>query len=118
MRWRRFATRVAVIGLLVLGGAADSAKWNVNGQKRTRTAAAMQGALVPLRFADGTPTGFFAHAVDPSKDGDGGKPCAPGFMEMDAQEIITTATGMRLLFHAGGGPGLYNDPVENGQYGH
>src|SRR5437588_12505062 len=117
MRWRSFSTCVAVIALLTLAGAADSGKWNVNGQKRTRTPAAMKEALVPLRFADGTPTGFFAHADDPSKDGDGGKPCARGFMEMDAQEIITTATGMRLLFHAGGGPGLYNDPVENGQYG-
>jgi len=41
---------------------------------------------------------------------------AAGFMEMDAQEVITTGSGMRLLFHPGGG--MYDDAVEHGQYGH
>jgi hypothetical protein len=89
---------------------------NMPGQRRTRTPAALKGEKVPLRFSDGTPTGFFAWANDPSKNGDGGKPVAAGFMEMDAQEVITTGSGMRLLFHPGGG--MYDDAVEHGQYGH
>src|SRR5947207_13975549 len=114
---RRHATCVLIVAAILAASATGPADYNVPGQKRTRSAAAMKAATVPLRFADGTPTGFYARADDPSKDGDAGRPCAPGFMEMDAQEIITTGDGMRLLFHAGGGGGLYNDPIEDGQYG-
>src|ERR1043165_8355795 len=90
---------VAVSCLALIAAAVPSDGFNVNGQKRTRTAAAMKGARVPLRFADGTASGFFARIDDPSKNGDCGKPCAAGFMEIDAQEIITTANGLHLLFH-------------------
>jgi hypothetical protein len=94
-------------------------KYNLPVQRRTRTCAPMKGDRVPLRFADGTPNGFFARADDPSQQGgNNNKPCPIGCMEIDAHEIITTASGMKLYFHPGGGPGHYKDHVENGQYGH
>jgi hypothetical protein len=95
---------------------APSDKYNLPIQRRTRDCAPMKGERIPLRFADGTPTGFFGRADDPSKQGGNNKPCPPGTIEIDAHEIITTAAGMKLYFHAGGGH--YNDAVANGQYGH
>ncbi|MEY2428898.1 MAG: hypothetical protein QOJ40_1783 [Verrucomicrobiota bacterium] len=91
--------------------------YNLNGQARTRSCTPMQREKVPLRFADGTPTGFFVHRDDPSQQG-GNKPCPAGSMEIDAHELITTGTGMELYFHPGGGGSHYQDPVENGQYGY
>jgi hypothetical protein len=98
---------------------APADKFNLPIQRRTRTCAEMKGDRVPLRFADGTPNGFFVRADDPSQQGgNNNKPCPVGCMEIDAHEIITTAGGMKLYFHPGGGPGHYKDPVANGQYGH
>jgi hypothetical protein len=77
----------------------------------------MKGKEVPLRFADGTPTGFYVRADDPSKQG-GKKPCPAGRMEIDAHEVLRTSSGMELFFHPGGGGSHYEDPVEDGQYGH
>jgi hypothetical protein len=114
---------MAIRGLLIgicaaLLTSGPTSNYNVPGQARTRTCAAMKGDRVPLRFADGTPTGFYARADDPSKQGENQPDCPVGSLELDAQEIITTGDGMRLYFHPGGGPGHYRDPVENGQYGH
>ena len=95
---------------------APADKYNLPVQRRTRDCAPMKGERIPLRFADGTPTGFFARADDPSRQGGNNKPCPPGTIEIDAHEIITTPGGMKLYFHAGGGH--YNDPIANGQYGH
>ncbi|MEA2709065.1 MAG: hypothetical protein QOF78_1666 [Phycisphaerales bacterium] len=106
-----------VLAALCAAAAAPADNFNVSGQHRTRICVEMKGEKIPLRFADGTPTGFFALARDPSKQG-GNKPCPVGCLEIDAHEIITTASGMKLLFHPGGGPGHYQDHVENGQYGH
>jgi len=78
----------------------------------------MEGTRVPLRFADGTPTGWFASGDDPSKQGGNHAACPPGTVEMDVHEVLTSANGMRLYFHPGGGPSHYRDYVENGQYGH
>ncbi len=78
----------------------------------------MKGAKVPLRFADGAPTGWFVNGDDPSKQGGDHPECPRGTMEMDVHEVLTTAGGMKLYFHPGGGPTHYRDYVENGQYGH
>src|ERR1035437_452482 len=94
-----------------------SAMWNVDGEARTRSCTPMAGATATLRFPDGTPTGFYAYADDPSKNGSA-QDCAVGDVEMDAQEILTNAAGAHLYFHPGGGPDLYNDYVNKGQYGH
>ena len=107
-----------VLAAGLVAAAAPAEKFNVPGQRRTRTPAEMKGERIPLRFADGTPTGFFAHADDPSRLGDHGRPAKRGFLELDAQEILTTTDGMKLLFHPGGGPDHYEDHVEKGQYGH
>jgi hypothetical protein len=90
-------------------------KFNLSGQHRTFTCVKMSAPVVPLRFADGKPTGFFVRADDPRKRG-GKKPCTAGFVEIDAHETLTGTNGETLYFHPGGGG--YNDPVENGQYGH
>ena len=113
---RRSLITIALFALCIAAAAAAAPadRFNVPGQRRTRTCAEMKGEKIPLRFADGTPTGFFAHANDPSKDAR----CAVGCVELDAHEVITTPSGMKLVFHAGGGPGHYEDHVENGQYGH
>src|SRR5439155_22839323 len=111
------ATIVSAV-VILLGTAADSAKHNVPGQARTRTCVAMKGEKVPLRYADGTLTGWFVRGDDPSMQGGNQKDCPPGSMEMDAHEIITTANGMKLYFHPGGGPDHYKNWIDNGQYGH
>jgi hypothetical protein len=93
-------------------------KYNLSGQHRTRTCVAMKGRFVPLRFADGTPTGFWAAADDPSQQGSA-DPCAPGTMEIDAHESLRSADRLVTFFHTGGGPDQYlKNHVENGQYGH
>src|SRR5207244_1074340 len=107
-----------LVTLFLVGGAEPSGTFNVSGQARTRTCAAMKGKKIPLRFADGTPTGFFAWADDPRMQGRNQPDCPVGSLELDAQETIFTGDGMRLFFHPGGGPGHYKDCVENGQYGH
>lgn len=109
---------LVVLAALCAAAMAPAEKYNVPGQHRTRTAAEMKGEKIPLRFADGTATGFFAHADDPSKLGDNRQPAPVGFLEIDAHEILTSGEGMKLLFHPGGGPDHYEDYVEKGQYGH
>ena len=106
------------LALVCIAAVAPAERFNVPGQHRTRTPGEMKGDKIPLRFADGTPTGFFAHADDPSKYGDNRKPAKVGFLELDAQEILVAPRGMKLLFHPGGGPDHYEDHVEKGQYGH
>lgn len=105
--------------LLIALPAADlpPGKFNLPVQKRTRTCVKMKGEFVPLRFPDGTPTGFWAHANDPSQQGSA-DPCGVGFMEIDAHEVLRTADQMRTYFHPGGGPSQYRDYIETGQYGH
>ena len=110
----------AFIGLAAsttLSATEPASNFNLNGQARTRSCTPMHGKEVPLRFADGTPTGFYVRADDPSKQG-GKKPCPADSMEIDAHEVLRTSTGMELFFHPGGGGSHYEDPVENGQYGH
>jgi hypothetical protein len=109
----------ALIALLpgATRAAAPADTFNLPGQHRTRTCAEMKSDVVPLRFPDGTPTGFFAHGDDPSQQG-GHQPCPVGSMELDAHEVLTAANGTKLYFHPGGGPGHYRDYVEDGQYGH
>ena len=94
-----------------------SSLWNVDGQARTHTCTPLQSATATLRFPDGTPTGFYAYADDPSRNGSA-PDCALGYVEIDAQEILTNGAGWELCFHPGGGPDLYNDYVNKGQYGH
>ncbi len=72
---------------------APSSAFNLPGQARTRTCVAMQGAKVPLRFADGTPTGWFVSGDDPSRQGGDHAECPRGTMEMDVHEALTTACG-------------------------
>jgi hypothetical protein len=108
-----------VAAVMALGAVEPSSKYNVPGQRRTRTAAAMKTTKVALRFPDGTTTGFFANGEDPSLDGNAGNPAPIGSTELDAQEILVTATAKQLYFRPGGGPNLYaKDYVTNGQYGH
>ena len=96
-----FVAVLAALTPLSTAAAADapSSAFNIPGQARTRTCVAMKGAKVPLRFADGTPTGWFVHGSDPSKQGGNRAPCEPGTMEMDVHEEVTTAGGMKLFFH-------------------
>src|SRR5690348_10527166 len=111
MRTMRIAVRVLSLALLLalaeisvaVGADAPASAFNLPGQARTRTCVAMKHARVPLRFADGTPTGWYVSGEDPSQQGGTQAACAPGTMEMDAHEIITTAGGMKLYFHPGGG---------------
>jgi hypothetical protein len=104
--------------VVAVAGEAPASAYNLPGQARTRHCVALKGDQVPLRFADGASTGWFVRADDPSQVGGNHQPCAPGTMEMDLHEVLTTAGGMKLLFHPGGGPSLYRDYVQNGQYGH
>jgi hypothetical protein len=94
-----------------------SSSWNHAGQVRTHSCTPLKYSLVPLRFPDGTTTGFYANGGDPSKNGSS-PDCAAGQTEIDAQEILFNNAGWDLYFRPGGGPDLYNDPGNNGQYGH
>lgn len=114
--WLRRSFFVVATAAL-LGAAEPSSRYNAPGEHRTATCAAMKTAKVALLFPDGTPTGFFASADDPSERA-GRHACPPGSIELDDQETITTAEGKILYFHPGGGGKLYRDAVNNGQYGH
>ncbi len=123
MRINKFSLGLAVMMTRVAmsSAAADmapSSAFNLPGQARTRTCVTMKTPKVPLRFVDGSPTGWFVSGDDPSKQGGNRSPCPQGAMEMDTHEVVTTAGGMKLYFHPGGGPSHYRDWVENGQYGH
>jgi len=107
----------AVITPIATFATSPSSDWNVAGQKRSRDCVPMKYATATLLFPDGTPTGFYVRGDDPSKNGSG-TDCRVGYMEIDAQEILYTGDGKDLYFHAGGGSSEYNDPVNNGQYGH
>jgi hypothetical protein len=112
-------TSIVVVCLLTVAQAEVPAeKFNLSGQHRTRTCVEMAGKFVPLRFADGTPTGFWANADDPSQQGSA-DPCLPGTMEIDAHESLRSADNLVTFFHTGGGPDQYlKNYIENGQYGH
>ncbi|MEX0676044.1 MAG: hypothetical protein WD063_03145 [Pirellulales bacterium] len=110
----------STIALCLLFVSADlpAEKFNLSGQHRTRTCVEMRGKFVALRFADGTPTGFWASADDPSQQGSA-QPCRPGTMEIDAHERLASADDLATYFHPGGGPDQYlKNYIENGQYGH
>jgi hypothetical protein len=95
-----------------------SEPFNLPVQRRTRTCVEMKGEFIPLRFADGTPTGFWANANDPSQQGSA-QPCGAGTMEIDAHESLKSADDLTTYFHPGGGPDQYlKNYIENGQYGH
>src|SRR4051794_29469164 len=116
-RYINAASGVAAL-LILLGAVADSSTYNVPGQKRTHNCAVMKKTLVPIRFPDGSTTGFYVHADDPSQQGGASTPCAVGAMETDAQETLKDGNGNSYYFHPGGGPTYYTDYVNNGQYGH
>ncbi len=116
--WKLFVLGTLAARASAVGAEAPSSEFNLPGQARTRTCVASKGEKVPLRFADGTPTGWFAHGDDPSQQGGNHQPCGPGTLEMDVHEVLTAASGMKLYFHPGGGPSHYRDHVEHGQYGH
>jgi hypothetical protein len=97
---------------------APASDFNLPGQARTRTCVPMKSTKVVLRFSDGTPTGWFVSGDDPSRQGGNHQACPRSTMELDVHEMVTTANGMKLYFHPGGGPGHYRDCVEDGQYGH
>jgi hypothetical protein len=99
-----------------IAAVAPSSTYSVPGQKRTRTSVPMKGTKIALRFADGSPTGFYAWANDPSSTGNNGDPSPVGDVELDAQEILKSATGQSLYFHPGGA--FYKDVTNDGQYGH
>jgi hypothetical protein len=104
--------------LLVVSADLPAEKFNLSGQHRTRTCVEMKGAFVPLRFADGTPTGFWAHADVPSQQGST-DPCAVGTMEIDAHARLISGENLTTYFHPGGGSDLYlKNYMETGQYGH
>src|SRR4051812_3276360 len=75
----------------------SSSAWNHNGQVRTHSCTPMKDFTIPLRFPDGTGTGFYANAFDPSKNGSA-PDCGAGYVEIDAQEILYTGGGMDLYF--------------------
>ena len=75
----------------------------------------MKATRIALRFPDGTATGFYAWADDPSSTGNNGKPSPVGDLELDAQEILKNASGQAMYFHPGGA--FYKDVKNNGQYG-
>jgi hypothetical protein len=109
---------VAALGTVPLAFATDpSSAWNKDGQVRSHSCTPMKYATATLRFPDGTATGFYARADDPSKNGSAAD-CGTGYVELDAQELLYTGDGKDLYFHPGGGPDYYNDYVNNGQYGH
>jgi hypothetical protein len=116
--------RLAVMGATMLTVASSSvfatdpsSAWNRDGQTRTHTCTPMKYSAATLRFPDGSPTVFYVQANDPSRNGSS-PDCGIGTMEIDAQEILYNNAGADLYFHAGGGPDLYNNYVDNGQYGH
>lgn len=84
-------------------------------------------ALIPLRYPDGTPRGYYVSgqypvtkrqlnkrdAKVPDRSG-----CPSGTTEIDAREVVNSPVG-KMLFHPGGGSYPYPGGWERwGQYGH
>lgn len=110
--------------------AALASKYNNAHQGRTGDCYLLKNpkALIPLRYADGTPRGYYVSGEYPvtkrqSTSRDAENPdrsaCPPGTTEIDAREIVDSPAG-KMVFHPGGGsyahyPGGVN---QWGQYGH
>lgn len=80
--------------------------FNRGGQRHNDQCVRASRDMVPLRYADFTPTGYVLHLdqlvrAHPLTDDDDGHACADGELQLDAQEILTTPMG-RLLFFRGG----------------
>lgn len=108
---------LAALSLLAPRAAATdpASMWSVDRQSRTHHCVQMREAVIPLYFPDGTPTGFYAWADDPSDNGSW-TDCGLGYMEIDAQEMLTSGDGTRFYFRPGGP--FYINQENNGQYGH
>src|SRR5688572_14658323 len=109
---------------------ASAADYNKPSQGRTSDCGKLKDpeALIPLRYADGTPRGYFVCGKYPvtqrqlnRRDGKAldRSGCPKGCTEIDAREIVDSPVG-KMIFHPGGGH--YDDypgGVERwGQYGH
>lgn len=108
---------------------AQASDYNRPHQGRTSDCGALRDptALIPLRYADGTPTGYYVSGRYPvtrrqanSREGralDRGG-CAPGTTEVDAREVVDSPSG-KMLFHPGGGSYPYPGGADRwGHYGH
>jgi hypothetical protein len=124
---------LAFLGLLFIAAAPTSSTVrpanDFNHPHQGRTSDCVQladpHALIPLRYADGTPRGYFVcgdypvkrrqlNANAPDREG-----CPKGFTEIDAREIVDSPAG-KMIFHPGGGAydGYPGGPEKWGQYGH
>ncbi len=75
--------------------------------------------VVPLRFADGTPSGFNLTADILQPQPAGGVWCpAPGLARLDARELVPARNGERMLFHRGGWGFVGQDSGSAVHYGH
>jgi len=75
---------------------------------------------VPLRYPDGTPSGFTLSAgiLEP-QGGSGGVWCPErGMARLDAREIVQAADGEVMIFHRGGWGFVGDDPLGAVHYGH
>jgi hypothetical protein len=102
---KKRAACVAAIGLAVTGigaaragaATAPASQFDASGQHAATTCVRLAGPSAPLRFADGTPTGFsVSDKLSPRGPG-----CAPGMIRLDLHEIIPSPAGP-LVFHRGG----------------
>ena len=109
---------------------APSSDYNKRSQGRTSDCAKLKrpGELIPLRYADGTPRGYYVTGAYPvtqrqlnRRDGKAldRSGCPEGSTEIDAREVVDSLAG-KMLFHPGGGHyGKYPGGVDRwGQYGH
>jgi hypothetical protein len=82
---------------------------NTDGQRHVDRYAALGADRIPLRYADGTPTGFELDRSIRLKDG-----TCEGMARLDLHEVIESAAG-ELVFHRGGRGFEYPYEVK---YGH
>ena len=129
----RAALALVAFGLLAGGCASTSpttaAASDFNKAHQGRTSHCVELAdhekLIPLRYADGTPRGYYVSGLYPVKkrqindQAPNREGCPNGFTEIDAREIVDSPAG-KMIFHPGGGEyGGYPGGVEKwGQYGH
>lgn len=74
---------------------------------------------VPLRYSDGTPSGFnLTPSILQPQSGSGVWCPEPGLARLDARETIIAEDGKKMFFHRGGWGFAGNDPLSAVHYGH
>jgi hypothetical protein len=94
-------------------------KFNNADQSHADFCVRLRSPEVALRYADGSPSGFaLTEDILVPQRGNGVSCPERGMARLDARELVTAASGEKMLFHRGGWGFAGNDPGSAVHYGH